>query len=243
MSSDDLPAAARRGRWRRAVLVVAGLACLAIAVAAGTAAHAALVRGPTAGQRAAAAVAAVAGRWHTWPAGRILPATLAYDTSLLTTETASRAGIAPGAGCAAALDPGAARQAGRDRCQAGLRATYTDQLEGTVYTVGVLAFPDARLAAAFAAGLPRGGIVLRAFALPGTASARFSAAARQAGTAEQTGPFVVLTVAGYADGEPAGAGQQARPSAFSPAGQLAAAVSGSLAQPVTVDCASREWSC
>jgi hypothetical protein len=45
----------------------------------------------------------VAGRWHTWPAGRIFPATLAYDTSLLTTETASRAGIAPGDGCAAAL--------------------------------------------------------------------------------------------------------------------------------------------
>jgi hypothetical protein len=54
---------------------------------------------------------------------------------------------------------------------------------------------------------------------------------------------VVLTVAGYADGEPAGAGQQARPSAFSPAGQLAAAVSGPLAQPVTVNCASREWAC
>src|SRR3984957_18037078 len=109
--------------------------------------------------------------------------------------------------------------------------------------VGLLAFPSPRLAAAFTAGLPRGGIVLLALALPGTASARFSPAARQAGTAQRAGTFVVLTVAGYADGEPAGPGQQANPSAFSPASQLAAAVGAPLSQPVTVNCASREWSC
>ncbi|HEY1914892.1 MAG TPA: S8 family serine peptidase [Streptosporangiaceae bacterium] len=124
------------------------LACLAVAVVAGTAAHAALVRGPTAAQRSAAAATAVTGRWHTWAAGRIFPATLSYSTSLLTTETADRAGIAPGSGCAAALDSGVVALADRDRCQAGLRATYTGQLQGILYTVGVLAFPSPRQAAA-----------------------------------------------------------------------------------------------
>ena len=101
MSADDLPARPRRGR---ALLAVAALACVAVAVVAGTAAHAALVREPTGAQRSAAAATAVTGRWHTWAAGRIFPATLSYSTSLLTTETAARAGIAPGSGCAAALD-------------------------------------------------------------------------------------------------------------------------------------------
>jgi hypothetical protein len=84
---------------------------------------------------------------------------------------------------------------------------------------------------------------LQALALPGTASARFSPEARQAATARRDGPFVVLTAAGYADGEPAGAGQEAHPAIFGPAAQLAAAIIAPLTQPVTVNCQSPEWSC
>jgi hypothetical protein len=203
-------------------------------------------RKPTAAELSAAATVAVTGRWHSWQAGRIFPATLSYSTSLLTTETASRLGISAQPGCDGAIEPDLAALATRDHCEAGLRATYADQLQGTVYTVGVLAFPSARMAATFSARLPAASgaaIPLRALALPGTASARFGAGARQAATARHAGPFVVLTVAGYADGEPAGAGQQARPADFSPAGQLAAEIIGPLARPVTVDCHSRAWSC
>ena len=39
----------------------------------------------------------------------------------------------------------------------------------------------------------------RALAFPGTASARFTATARQTVTVRQDGPDVLLTVAGYAD--------------------------------------------
>ncbi len=228
------------------LLLLAAMVCLAVAVAAGTAAHADLARKPTAAQRAAAAAEAVADRWRSMPAGRIFPATLSYSTSLLTTETASRVGIAPQASCTEAIDPALARLAARDHCKAAVRATYLDQLQGVVYTIGVLAFPSPRDAGAFAAQLPAGfakSIPLRALALPDTASSRFSPRARQATTVGHVGPFVVLTVAGYADGQPAGAGQEARPSVFAPAAELAGEVIGPMTRPVTVNCASREWSC
>ncbi len=188
----------------------------------------------------------MADRWRTLTAGQIFPARLSYSTALLTTETASRTGIAPGSACGRAVEASVARLAARDRCQAGLRATYVDQLQGVLYTVGVLAFPGARQAAAFAAGLRASlsnSIALRALALPGSVSALFSPDARQAGTIGQKGPFVVLTVAGYADGEPAGHGQEARPSVFAPAAQLAGQILSPLTRPVTVNCHSAEWSC
>jgi hypothetical protein len=218
---------------------------LGISVVAGLTTHADLTRGPTAAQRSAAAAAAVAGRWRTWPAGRIFPAVLSYDTDLLTTENADRISISTDVSCASAIEPSLARLAARDHCQAGLRAAYLDQLQGIVYTIGVLAFPDAHMAAAFSARLPgaAGTIPLRALAIPGTASARFSADARQAAVSRHAGPFVVLTAAGYADGEPAGAGQEARPAIFAPTVQLAAEIMRLLTRPVTVNCHSPEWSC
>jgi hypothetical protein len=209
-------------------------------------AHAELTRKPTRAEFSAAAAAAVAGRWQSWPAGRIFPADLGYSTSLLTQETARRVGVAPGTACASAVDPGLDRLAAREGCRAALRATYVDQLQGVVYTVGVLAFGSPKEAAAFAHSLPtdpspvRG---LRAVRFPGTAGAAFDDAARQAATARQTGPYVALTVAGYADGRPAVATEEARGSVFAPAAQLAAEVIGPLTRPVQVSCSSRGFSC
>lgn len=221
-----------------------GVACLAIAVVAGTVARAELTRPPTRAELSAAARAAVAARWRDWPAGRIFPSSLAYTTNLLTQERANRAGIAPGHSCAAALTGAVQGQARRDGCLALLRATYTDQLDGIVYTAGVLAFPTQARAAAFARSaeadpLPAG---LRAFPLTGTGSARFTDAARQAATARQAGPYVVLAVAGYADGRPAGSGER-RTSVFAPAGQLAGDLIKPLAAQPAVHCGTREWSC
>lgn len=228
------------------LLSLAAVVCLAVAAVAGIAAHADLVRKPTAAQRAVAAAKAVADRWRDWPAGRIFPATLSYSTSLLSTETASRVGVASQASCVGAIATGLAPLAASDHCRAAVRATYVDQLQGVVYTIGVLAFPNARDADAFAArmsGSSAGASPLLPLALAGTASSRFSPAARQAETESQTGPFVILTVAGYADGQPGGRGQQARPSIFAPAAQLAGEVIAPLTRPVTVNCASRAWSC
>jgi hypothetical protein len=254
MTSGDLPVdpgpsgSAPRGGRRRApaVLITAAVCCLAVVVAASLVAVRTATRKPTAAQLASAAAKAVAQRWRSWPAGRIFPEELAYSTDLLTTETAGRVAISPQDQCALAVEPAVAALATHDHCLAGLRASYVGQLGGIVYTVGVLAFPSARLADSFASRLAATSapaMPLRSLAVAGTATALFSPAARQSAIARHAGPFVVLTVAGYADGEPKGAGQQARPSVFAPATQLAAEILRPLIRPQEVNCASEEFSC
>ena len=84
---------------------------------------------------------------------------------------------------------------------------------------------------------------LRALAVPGTAGARFTDAARQVMTGRQRGPYVVLAVAGYADGRPAAAIGQLRFAIFRPARRLAAEVLGPLSTTPAVTCARPEWLC
>jgi hypothetical protein len=245
------PSPSVRARGRRSELLLgltalAGVCCLVVAVLAGRAAVAGQTRPPTRAERAAAAAAAVAVRWRSWPAGRIFPADLGYTTTLRGRETAHRVGISPDYRCAAALDAALARQARQDGCRAGIRASYVDELDGVVYTTGVLAFPDRARAAAFRHRLPSARppvAALRALALPGTASARFTTGARQTATARQDGPYVLLTVAGYADGRPAAATGQYDAPAFSAAGQLAREILVPLNRPALVNCARRQWSC
>src|SRR5262249_54298656 len=103
-----------------------------------------------------------------------------------------------------------------------------------------------RRAAAFSAGLSADHAVvfpLQALAQPGTASSLFSPQARQAATTKQAGSFVILTVAGYADRQPAGSGQETRPDIFAPAAQLAATVAGPFTVPVQVNCHDPQWKC
>lgn len=232
----------------RAVAARTALAacCLIGGVVAVQQARALQTATPTAAQRQAAERTAVADRWRSWPAGRIFPLTLRYGTSVATTEVATRAGIAPADACKAALSPAAYAAASRPGCVAALRASYVDEPQGVVYTIGVLAFARQRQAAAFAGQLARaGGSVagLRTLALAGTATARFTDAARQLGSVHEAGPFVVLSVAGYANGLPLARAGQRRPSVFAAASQLAAEVARRLREPAVVDCASRQWSC
>ena len=153
------PPPARAGHCGLAVSLIAcgAVCCLVVAVLAGRAAIAQQTRPPTAAERAAAAAVAVARRWRTWPAGRIFPATLGYTTSLLNNDTARRVGISPDDTCAAALDPALACPARRDGCRAGLRASYVDELQGVVYTTGVLAFPSPAKARHSTGDCPRPG--------------------------------------------------------------------------------------
>ena len=241
------PAARRRRRWpvTLAIAVVAVI-CLIAAFSAGSRAHAELTRKPTAAELSAAAALGVASRWQRSTAGQIFPARLSYTTDLLNQETAQRAGIAPGDNCGAALDAPVAATARRYGCRAALRASYVDQLGGVVYTVGVLVFPSPGAAGHFighyqAGRSPVSG--LHALALPGTGAAAFSDSARQAASAQQNGPYVVLTVAGYADGRPTRATGERRASVFDPATQLANQIGMPLTEPVTVRCGMPEWSC
>ena len=129
---------ARRARVAGLGAVAAG--GLAVAVIAAGQARAELDRGPTAAERSAAAATALALRWRAWPAGQIFPARLRYGAPGRQDQSALRVGISPQTGCAAGLDPVAAAAAARQGCQAVLRATYTDRLQGIVWTVGVVAF-------------------------------------------------------------------------------------------------------
>jgi hypothetical protein len=231
-------------------MIFTGLACLCflvVAALAGRAAVAAQTRPPTPADRAAAAAAAVAARWRSWPAGRIFPAALGYATTLRAHETARRVGISPDYRCAAALDAALAGPAHEEGCRAGIRASYVDELDGVIYTTGVLAFPDRARAAAFTRRLPSSSqppsAALRALALPGTVSARFTASARQTATARQDGPYVLLTVAGYADGRPAAVTDEFDAAAFSAAGQLSREILDPLNRAAVVNCARRQWSC
>jgi hypothetical protein len=244
---DRTAPAERRRRWP--VTLAAGIVAIILLVAAVGAAdraHAELARKPTAAELSAAAAFGEASRWQRWPAGQIFPAGLPYTTSLRNAETARRAGIAPGYGCPAAVDAALAALTRRYGCRAALRASYLDQPGGVVYTLGVLAFPEPRAAAGFLSHYSAGRSPVRglhALALPGTPAAAFADAARQAASASLYGPYVVLTVAGYADGRPAAATGERRPSAFAPATQLATEIGTPLAQPEKVRCASGQWSC
>jgi type VII secretion-associated serine protease mycosin len=219
---------------------------IAVAVAAGGRAHAEQARKPTPAEISAAGAAGVAQRWGRVPAGVIFPAAIRYTSDLSTYETASRVGIAPGTSCAAALDGTLRRLAESDGCVAGMRADYTDELNGSVYTLGVLAFPTAGKAARFYNAVPAGGYPatgLHALAIGGTAAALFRDGARQTSAAHAAGPYVVLAVAGYADGRPALAGGERRDSVFDPASRLVSAIAAPLARPVAVRCGSSAWAC
>ena len=88
---------------------------------------------------------------------------------------------------------------------------------------------------------PAGGV--RALAIPQSVAGLFTDRARQLVTGWQEGPYAVLATAGYADGRPARAGLEERPSVFRPAGQLAADVLAPLTVPVPVRCQSPMWQC
>jgi hypothetical protein len=230
-------------------MIVCGMiaaASLAVAVQAARHADAEYTRGPTTAELAAAARTALAQRWERLPAGQIFPATIGYSSDQLTEEPATRLGIGPALPCGQALDvtlQAAARAAG---CAGVLRASYADELGGTVYTVGVLAFPDDAAAHQFAGAVPQRkypATGLRALTLPGTAAALFTDQARQSAVVRVTGPYVVLAVAGYADGRPASAATEPRSSAFLATGQLVTAVVRPLAVPQRVSCGTPEFTC
>ncbi|MFI0353580.1 hypothetical protein [Actinomadura sp. 9N407] len=242
-------------RGRQWMVVAAALAScyLMMSAVALTGSYAMLNREPTNAELQWAAKAEVARRWQVWPSGRIFPERVAYTVRREKSELASRTGIVPQTGCDTAVDPEYTAVLRRHGCRAILRATYADQLQGIVVTVGVVAFPDEWRADKAMRALPgtpdedrSGGVrpALRASPFPGTASARFTDAARQDRTVTREGPYVLLTTSGYADGRPAEAITKKRPGRpFGLASELAFAISKPLATQALPDCSKREWRC
>lgn len=142
---------------RRAALIticgVIAAGSLGIAIQAARYAHVESTRRPSAAEVAQAQATAIAQRWERLPLRLIFPAAVAYTTAQDTRETATRLGISSGDSCQESLDVTVAGAAGRYGCLAVLRASYADELGGTVYTVGVVVFPGDADARGFASSV------------------------------------------------------------------------------------------
>jgi hypothetical protein len=148
-----------------------------------------------------------AGRWRTWPAGKIFPAQLSYQLSNVQfgtvyglTLSAHRLGIAPQTTCQAGTDKALARMLDARGCEALLRATYTDATGTFVMTVGVAVM---RGNAPPAASLPGGrGLrpTVKTVPVAHTLAAKFGDRQRQLAGAYSRGPYLVLYTVGYTDG-------------------------------------------
>jgi len=207
------PAGRRRGGWRFGVTVLAllvGTAGLA-ASAAGVSAQL-LPRRFTAHQQQQIIAWEWARRWRTLPAGEIFPASVTYQLPAGTLGAGSplplqayRVGISRPANCTVASDPAAGRVLSADRCTALLRATYADETDSMLVTVGVAVMPGVSAAQAAAGELangrgPQPGI--RAAPFPSTLARAFGDRQRQLSWAVSSGPYLIMSTAGYADGRP-----------------------------------------
>jgi hypothetical protein len=245
---EPAPWHARRRLWL-VVALVTTVGYLVVGVLATARVYWEFHRKPTKNELARAAAVEVRNRWRTWPIERIFPDTVPYTSEQGGIEHARRIGIAPVTACTAGIDPVAAAAIIRHGCRALLRATYVDQLQGIVLTVGVAALADERSAdQAMQAVTPpdptTGGAFLRALAIPGTVGARFDDASRQYFSAGRDGPYVVLTVAGQTDGRPATAVRHKRVGAFLLAPEVAGNIGSALALQAEPDCARKqEWKC
>jgi hypothetical protein len=206
-------------------------------------------RRPTGSELDRAATQEVGDRWRTWPADRIFPESVPYTSEQGGVEHAHRVGIAAGTGCASGIAPESAALLRRGGCRALLRATYVDQLQGIVLTVGVAAEADERAArvakdALEPADPTEPGATLHALPFPRTVTARFGDAARQFAAAGQAGPYVVLTVAGQVDGRPAAAVRDKHVGAFLLVREIGGNIAAALALRAQPDCSQkRQWKC
>ncbi len=163
----------------------------------------------------------VSSRWRTTPKTKIFPSRVRYALTGPALGlpgsldlTARRLEIARQASCAkaAGVRTRALLMLRRDGCEAMLRATYTDATSSIVLTVGVAVLrgeSSARSAAAYLTGGAAAGdgaltrhLVLRPVPVPGTAAAAFSARQRQLGWAVNSGSYLIMATAGFADGRP-----------------------------------------
>lgn len=209
----DAPAGRGRGGWRFGITLmvlfvgVAGLAASAAGVSAQL-----LPRKFTQAQQQQIMNWEVARRWRALPAGEIFPATITYQLPAYALDaanelplTAYRVAIAPQASCAVASDPAASRVLSANRCAAVLRATYADDTDSMLVTVGVAVMPSARAARSAAGELSAGQGLrpgVRAMAFRGTLAATFADRDRQLSWAASAGPYLIMSTAGYADGMP-----------------------------------------
>ena len=205
------PAGRGRGGWRLGIALIVlfvGMAGLA-ASAAGVSSQL-LPRKFTSAQQQEIMNWETSRRWRSQAAGKIFPATITYqlpagalNSSGQLALTAYRVGIARQGSCAAASDAAADRVLSAGHCAALLRATYADETDSMLVTVGVAVMPNPGVARSVAGKLSGDEeAAVRALGFRGTLAASFSNRNRQLSWATSDGPYVIMTTAGYANGEP-----------------------------------------
>ncbi len=245
---DHRPWHERRTLWLVVAIVTAAGYLIVGAIATGRV-YWEFHRKPSKWELYQAAAHEVQDRWRTWPAEKIFPDTVPYTSEQGGIEHAQRVGVAPDRACTAGVDPGPSAVLRRFGCRALLRATYVDQLQGVVFTVGIAALADEHTAVQAKEALTpadpgKTGDFLRALAFPETVTARFNDAARQYIATGQSGPYVVLTAAGQTDGRPATAVREKHTTAFLLASEAGRNINDALALPAAPDCSrTRQWKC
>jgi len=228
------------------LLALLAVVCLVAVVVPALRISREMTRKPTQAELNRAAAIELARRWQEWPSGKIFPETLTYSADVGGDEKASRIGIDPSLSCSAGLDTKARPIAAQHGCLALLRATYVDQLDGLIVTIGLIAFPDEASAQAARHDLPAGNSVspgVSAYGPADTVAARFNDAARQTGSVQQSGPYVVALTVGYTDGRPAAAVTQRQTDLYDLASQLISPVLGPISKRAVPDCGQKEWRC
>ncbi|GAA3199021.1 hypothetical protein [Actinocorallia longicatena] len=227
----------------RVMAALASAACLAVVVLAIFRIQAELTRPPSPAEWRDAMAVELANRWQHRPVGTIFPDTLGYAPDLGGTETATRVGIGPTSDCPAAFDE--ALNALLKGCQGALRATYLDQTQGLVITVGLAAFPDPPAAERALKAVPTEGHASpgpHALGFPGSVVARFTDTTRQASAFRRAGPYLAVTSTGYTDGR-TGRAKQKQPDLFTVAPQLAEQILDRLTAPLAPSCRITEYRC
>lgn len=151
-------------------------------------------------------------RWRDLSAEAIFPASIGYpppealDDDPTLTLAAQRVGIAKQASCASATDPTAGALLDRDGCSAMLRATYVDETDSFVVTVGAAVLPGSASAQSAAQAITHAGgsgglgTTVRTVPFQGTPAGEFTDKQRQLSGVVSRGTYVVLYTVGYADG-------------------------------------------
>jgi hypothetical protein len=158
-------------------------------------------------------------RWQEFPAGKVFAPSVAYSPPAVLDDTggsvslaAHRVGIARQASCPAATDPAVATVLSRNGCEAVLRASYVDDTDSYVVTVGVAVFPSTAQAARAQRQLAAPSLTRRnpapgvhAVAFPGTPAAGFTDSRRQISASmgdSAYGSYVVMYTVGFTDNRP-----------------------------------------
>jgi hypothetical protein len=153
-------------------------------------------------------------RWRVLPASKIFPATVKYappvalDDDSALTLAARRIGVARQSTCKSATDAKAAGVLDQNGCTALLRATYVDDTDSYVVTVGAAVMPGTAQAADAARELASAGVSgglapgVHAVAFKNTEAAWFTDQRRQLSGSLAAGGYVILYTVGYADSRP-----------------------------------------